>query len=153
MEIVAATGWCKMMAFIQRYMSRCLADASALYGKLTGGRTIGRAHVPANACSRGSHNCGIMLLKDRSMDVHFDVPEELARQFNALPGGIARAAVEALAAEGVRSGKLTVYQARQMLGIRSRYEMDGFLKARGLLLSDTIQQIVADSETAIAFSK
>jgi Uncharacterised protein family (UPF0175) len=94
-----------------------------------------------------------MLLKDRSMDVHFDVPEELARQFNAEPGGIARAAVEALAAEGVRSGKLTIYQARQMLGIRSRYEMDGFLKARGLLLSDTIQQIVADSETAIAFSK
>ena len=74
----------------------------------------------------------------------FDVPEELARQFHAEPGGIARAAVEALAAEGVRSGKLTVYQARQMLGIRSRYGMDGFLKARGLLLSDTIQQVVAD---------
>jgi hypothetical protein len=94
-----------------------------------------------------------MLLKDRSMDVHFDVSDELARQFNAEPGGIARAAVEALAAEGVRSGKLTAYQARQMLGIRSRYAMEGFLKARGLLLSDTIQQIVADSETAIAFSK
>ena len=87
------------------------------------------------------------------MDVHFDVPEELARQFIAEPGGIARAAIEALAVEGVRSGKLTVYQARMMLGIRSRYEMDGFLKSRGLLLSDSFQQIVADSETAIAFSK
>ena len=40
-----------------------------------------------------------------------------------------------------------------MLGIRSRYDMDGILKGRGLLLSDTIQQVVADSETAIAFSK
>ena len=93
-----------------------------------------------------------MLLQDGSMNVHFDVPEEVARQFTE-PGGIARAAVEALAAEGVRSGKLTVYQARQMLGIASRYEMDGFLKARGLLLSDTIEQVAADSETAIAFSK
>ncbi len=87
------------------------------------------------------------------MDVHFDIPEEVARQFTAEPGGIARAAVEALAVEGVRSGRLTVYQARQMLGIRSRYEMDGFLKARGLMLSDTIQQVVADSEKAIAFSE
>ena len=87
------------------------------------------------------------------MYVHFHVPEEVARQFTAEPGGIARAAVEALAAEGVRSGKLTVHQARHMLGIRSRYEMDGFLKRRGLLLSDTIQQVVADSETALAFSK
>lgn len=94
-----------------------------------------------------------MLLKGKSMDVHFDVPEELARQFTAEPGGIARAAIEGLAAEGVRSGKLTVYQARQMLGIRSRYEMDGFLKARSLLLSNTLQEIVADSETAIAFAK
>jgi hypothetical protein len=94
-----------------------------------------------------------MLLKDESMDVHFDIPDGVARQFTTEPGGIARAAVEALAVEGVRSGKLTVYQAREMLGIRSRYEMDGFLKARGLLLSDTIQQVVEDTDTAIAFSK
>lgn len=87
------------------------------------------------------------------MDVHIDVPEEVARQFTAEPGGIARAAVEALAAEGVRSGKLTVYQARQLLGIRSRYEMDGFLKARGLFLPDTMEEVVADSQTAIAFSR
>ncbi len=87
------------------------------------------------------------------MDVYLDIPEEVALQFTAEPGGIARAAVEALAAEGVRSGKLTVYQARQMLGIRSRHQMDGFLKARGVLLPDTMQQVVADSERAITFSR
>ena len=87
------------------------------------------------------------------MDVHFDVPEEVARQFTAEPGGIAQAAVEALAVEGVRSGRLTVYQARQLLGIRSRYEMDGFLKTRGLFLTDTMEEVVADSQTAIALSR
>jgi hypothetical protein len=87
------------------------------------------------------------------MEFHIDVPEEVARQFTAEPGGVARAAVEALAAEGVRSGKLTVYQARQLLGIPSRYEMDGFLKARGLFLSVTMEEVVADSQTAIAFSR
>jgi hypothetical protein len=86
------------------------------------------------------------------MQVHFDVPEEIARQFAGSPGGLARAAAEALAVEGVRTGKLTVYQARQMLGIRSRYEMDGFLKARGVLLPESIEQVVAESETATTFS-
>jgi hypothetical protein len=50
-------------------------------------------------------------------------------------------------------GKLTVYQARQLLGITSRYEMDGFLKSHGVLLPDTLEQVLADSETAITFSR
>ena len=87
------------------------------------------------------------------MHVHLDVPEDVARKFGAEPGGITRVAIEALALEGVRSGKLTVHQAREMLGIRSRYEMDGFLKVHGVLQPTTLEQIVADSETAIAFSK
>jgi hypothetical protein len=87
------------------------------------------------------------------MHVHLDVPEEVARQFSDEPGGITRVAIEALALEGVRSGRLTEHQAREMLGIRSRYEMDGFLKAHGVPLPTTLEQIVADSETAIAFSK
>jgi hypothetical protein len=87
------------------------------------------------------------------MQVHLDVPEDVALQFAAEPGGINRAALEALAIEGVRSGKLTVHQARQMLGIPSRYEMDGFLKAHGVLLPITIEDVVTDTNTAIAFSK
>jgi hypothetical protein len=87
------------------------------------------------------------------MQVHLDVPEDVARQFAAEPGGITRAALEALAIEGVRSGKLTVHQARQMLGIQSRYEMDGFLKAHGVLLPITMEEVVRDSKTAAVFSK
>jgi hypothetical protein len=87
------------------------------------------------------------------MQVHLDVPEDVARQFAAEPGGIARATLEALAVEGVRSGKLTIHQARQMLGIPSRYEMDGFLKAHGVLLPITMEDVVKDSKTAISFSR
>ena len=87
------------------------------------------------------------------MQVHLDVPEDIARQFATEPGGITRAALEALAIESVRSGKLTVHQARQMLGIPSRYEMDGFLKAHGVLLPITLEDVVKDSETATVFSK
>ena len=87
------------------------------------------------------------------MQVHLDVPEDVARQFAAEPGGITRATLEALAIEGVRAGKLTVHQARQMLGIPSRYEMDGFLKAHGVLLPTTMEDVVKDSKAALSFSK
>jgi hypothetical protein len=72
------------------------------------------------------------------MDVHLEVPQEFARHFAADPKRVARVALEALAAEGVRSGKLTTFQARSLLGIQSRYEMDGFLKAHGVFLDFTL---------------
>jgi hypothetical protein len=87
------------------------------------------------------------------MQVNLDVPEDVAQRFAGEPGGITRAALEALAIEGVRSGRLTTHQARQMLGIPSRYEMDGFLKAHGVLLPVTLEEVVRDCETAMAFSK
>ena len=87
------------------------------------------------------------------MQVHLDVPEDVARQFAAEPGGITRAALEALAIEGVRSGKLTVHQARQMLGLSSRYQMDGFLKAHGVLLPITIEDVARDGKTAASVSR
>jgi hypothetical protein len=87
------------------------------------------------------------------MQVRLDVPEEVARQFAAEPCGVTRAALEALAIEGVRSGKLTVHQARQMLGIASRYEMDRFLKEHGVLLQITMEDVVTDTNTAIASAK
>ena len=49
------------------------------------------------------------------MDVHLEVPEEFARRLAADPKSLARVALEALAAEGVRSGKLTIFQARSLL--------------------------------------
>lgn len=87
------------------------------------------------------------------MQVHLDVPEEVAQQFAGEPGGITRAALEALAVEGIRSSKLTVHQARQMLGIASRYEMDGFLKTHDVLLPITVEDVVTDTNTANAFLK
>jgi hypothetical protein len=87
------------------------------------------------------------------MQVTLELPQDLARRFAADASGLSRAALEALALEGVRSGKLTTAQARRLLGIRSRYEMDGFLKAHGVLLSLTIDALRRDSQTALAFSK
>ena len=87
------------------------------------------------------------------MDVHLEVPEEFARCLASDSKGLARAALEALAAEGVRSGKLSVFQARTLLGIQSRYEMDGFLKTHGVFLDLTLEDVQKDSDAALAPSR
>jgi hypothetical protein len=58
-----------------------------------------------------------------------------------------------MALEGVRSGKLSVAQARRLLGIPSRYEMDGFLKSHGVLLDLTFDDIKRDAEIALKYSR
>jgi hypothetical protein len=82
------------------------------------------------------------------MNVSLEIPEDLGRRIAADPGDLPRAALEALALEAIRAGKRTVSQGRRMLGIPSRYEMDGFLKARGVFLDLTLDDVRGDSEVA-----
>lgn len=85
------------------------------------------------------------------MQFQIDIPDEIASKFLEQPGGIDRAALEALALEGVRSGQITEHQARVMLGIPTRDEMDGFLKSHQVFLPDTLESVIRDSETAANF--
>ena len=87
-----------------------------------------------------------------TVDVHLEVPDELARQLASGSEDLARVALEALAAEGVRSGKLSVFQARELLGIQSRYERDGVLKKHGVFLDLTFEDVRKDSDAALTSS-
>lgn len=87
------------------------------------------------------------------MQVTLDLPEDVARYLGQDAGTLSRAALEAWALEGVRSGKLSPAQAGRMLGFRTRDRLDAFLKAHGVDLPLTIEQVRRDSETALAFSK
>jgi predicted HTH domain antitoxin len=82
------------------------------------------------------------------MQVSLETPEDLGRRIVADPGELPRDALEGLALEAIRNGRLTVSQARRLLGIRSRYEMDGFLKAHGVSLDLTLEDVRRDSEVA-----
>jgi hypothetical protein len=91
------------------------------------------------------------MVEEVQVQFQIDIPDDIAFEFSEQPGGIGRAAVEALALEGVRSGRLTEHQARVMLGIPTRYEMDGFLKSHNVFLPDTLDSVIRDSETAANF--
>jgi len=60
------------------------------------------------------------------MTITLTLPDDIAR--HADPG---REALETLVIEGYRSGVLTSYQARQLLGL-SRFELDDFLIAHNV---------------------
>jgi len=61
------------------------------------------------------------------MQITVQLPDDLAQ----LPDP-ARAALEAFAIEGYRSGALSSYRARQLLGFETRVELDGFFKQHGV---------------------
>jgi len=62
------------------------------------------------------------------MQITLDIPDDLAVTLSASGQDPARAALEAIALEAYRQQRLSTYQLRTLLGISSRYELDGFLK-------------------------
>lgn len=85
------------------------------------------------------------------MRVTLEVPEDVAQLLGESAEGLTTAALEGLALEGLRAGKLSVAQARRLLGIPSRYEMDGFLKSHGMLLPLTVEDVERDAQVALSF--
>jgi predicted HTH domain antitoxin len=61
------------------------------------------------------------------MQITVQLPDDLAQHPDP-----AREALETFAIEGYRSGALSAYQTRRMLGFETRYELDGFLKTHGV---------------------
>lgn len=66
------------------------------------------------------------------MQVMVEIPDEMARKLIPQGQDPARATLEAVAIEGYRSGALSAWQTRQLLGFGTRYELDGFLKAHNV---------------------
>lgn len=61
------------------------------------------------------------------VQITIELPSDLAHHADP-----ARETVEAAAIAGYRSGSLTAYQARILLGFRTRWEFAAFLKERGI---------------------
>lgn len=66
------------------------------------------------------------------MNVTVRIPDDLAKRLAPDGGDIERRALEALALEEYRAGRLTKPELRRMLGFETRAELDGFLKEHGV---------------------
>jgi hypothetical protein len=88
-----------------------------------------------------------------TMQIHLNVPEEIARNFGDDTQSVEKAALEGLALEGIRSGRLSRGQVRRLLGFETRYEVDGFLKAHGIAVQDRLEEVERDSEQVLALGR
>jgi hypothetical protein len=80
------------------------------------------------------------------MEITVTIPDELARQI--IPEGLdpSRHALEDMAVEAYRAHRLTGAQLLRVLGIASRYELDAFLKERGVWLEYTLEDFRREGE-------
>lgn len=63
------------------------------------------------------------------MNVSIEIPEKILRSPSH---DVGRQILETVALEGFKSGKLTIYQVRNILGYESRFEVHEFLASHGV---------------------
>lgn len=62
------------------------------------------------------------------MNVAIEIPDDIGRVLAGQAGDVSRAILEAVAVEAYRSGTITPAQVQRMLGLRSRWETESFLR-------------------------
>ena len=88
------------------------------------------------------------------MTINLNVPEDIAQHLAAHGQDLSRVALEAIAIEGYRSGTLTGYEVRRLLGFQTRYELDGFLKQHNVWeKAYSLEDFQKDEETWQRFNQ
>jgi len=65
-----------------------------------------------------------------------EIPDDFAAHFGSGAADLSRRALELLALEEYKNGHLTETDLQRLLGFGTRYTLDGFLKAHGILIDD-----------------
>ena len=77
------------------------------------------------------------------MDVIIHIPDDLATRLGT-PADLPRKALEELALEEFRSGRLTEPELRRLLGFATRQALDAFLKAHEIYIPYTVDDLEQD---------
>jgi len=77
------------------------------------------------------------------MDVTIHIPDDLAARLGTV-GDLPRRALEALAVEAFRSGRLTQPELRRLLELPTRQALDAFLKSHDIYIPYTVDDLDRD---------
>jgi hypothetical protein len=80
------------------------------------------------------------------MDVTLHIPDEWAQRLTAAGGDLSRRALEALALDEYKLGHLSTGELRRVLGFATRAALDGFLKAHGVTVNYTLDDLTLDRQ-------
>ena len=105
-------------------------------------------HADSWFATAGVHRRSCAQWKGSSqMTITLELPEDIAAQLSARGENLSRVALEAFGLEQYRAGRLTQAQLRRLLGFPTRMEVDGFLKAHGVELEYTSEDLARDRAT------
>ena len=82
------------------------------------------------------------------MQVTVELPDSLANQLQSDGTSLPRRLLESFAIEGYRSGTLTGRQVREILGLKSRFDLDPFLKRAGVCREYTAEELESDFQSS-----
>ena len=80
------------------------------------------------------------------MELTIQIPDELASRMSTSGAELSRRALEALALEEFKSGRITKPELRRLLGFGTRYQLDGFLKAHDVHEEYTMEDLERDCD-------
>lgn len=81
------------------------------------------------------------------MELTVHIPDEVVPQLQAAGGDLSRRALEALALEEYRGGRITRPELRRMLGLATRDALDAFLKVHDVYEGHTFEEIQQQVDT------
>jgi len=73
------------------------------------------------------------------MQVTVEIPDDIGRRLAEAGADLSRRALEGLALEEFKSGRITTPELRRLLGFGTRWQLDGFLKAHGVYEDYTLE--------------
>jgi hypothetical protein len=82
--------------------------------------------------------------RETTVNVAIEIPDDIGRVLGGQSGDVSRAVLEAVAAETYRSGTITPAQVQQMLGLRSRWETESFLRRAEACHDHTMDDLERD---------
>jgi len=81
------------------------------------------------------------------MHVSLEIPDDLGLRLASNGEDLSRRALEGFALEEYKAGRVSKADLRRLLGIETRYDLDGFLKAHGVWIDYTIDDLRRDVAT------
>ena len=80
------------------------------------------------------------------MVLSIDIPEDISNVLGERWGDLSGHVRETLAVQGYSEGLLTKHQVRRLLGLRSRFQVEAFLKTHGATPDYALPDLEADLE-------
>lgn len=80
------------------------------------------------------------------MNLTVEIPDDVAQRLSAEGGDLSRRALEALAAEEYRQGRLHKPDLRRLLGFTTSDQIDTFLKAHEVWIDYTLEDLDRERE-------